>query len=257
MLHRLFVDEVGNADLRSSIDPNHRYLSLTGVIVDMETYAHSMDARFNTIKQEHFETTGVVFHRRAILNRHGPFKKLQDDGARASFDEDLLLAISDLQYTVITVAIDKLEHSSRYGRWQYHPYHYCPTCMLERYVKWLRDAGSRGDVLAESRNGPEDEKLKAAFRRFFQRGSRFVMERSLLDRLTSGELKLQKKTANINGLQMADLLASPSFRRMLCEKEKQEMNAAFGRKVAEILLSKYHTSGGTHGINGYGCKWLP
>lgn len=31
----MYVDEVGNADLRSSDDPNHRFLSLTGVVIGL------------------------------------------------------------------------------------------------------------------------------------------------------------------------------------------------------------------------------
>src|SRR5437016_5157416 len=33
---RMYVDEVGNADLKASSDPNHRYLSLTGVVIDLD-----------------------------------------------------------------------------------------------------------------------------------------------------------------------------------------------------------------------------
>ena len=33
--YRMYVDEVGNSDLDSSQDPNHRYLSLTGVVVEL------------------------------------------------------------------------------------------------------------------------------------------------------------------------------------------------------------------------------
>lgn len=33
--YRLYVDEVGNADLKSSDNPNHRFLSLTGVILEL------------------------------------------------------------------------------------------------------------------------------------------------------------------------------------------------------------------------------
>ena len=31
--YRMYIDEVGNSDLNASTDPNHRYLSLTGVAV--------------------------------------------------------------------------------------------------------------------------------------------------------------------------------------------------------------------------------
>jgi len=33
MKYRMYVDEVGNSDLGASLDPNHRYLSLTGVVL--------------------------------------------------------------------------------------------------------------------------------------------------------------------------------------------------------------------------------
>lgn len=35
MKYRIYIDEVGNSDLESSDDPNHRFLSLTGVILEL------------------------------------------------------------------------------------------------------------------------------------------------------------------------------------------------------------------------------
>ncbi len=35
MKYRMYVDEVGNSDMGASQDPNHRYLSLTGVVVEL------------------------------------------------------------------------------------------------------------------------------------------------------------------------------------------------------------------------------
>lgn len=258
MAYRLFVDEVGNADLKSSKDPNHRYLSLTGVVVNMDKYDSEMDFRFKKLKRDHFNNEAIIFHRRDMLNATGPFNVLKDSERRNAFNEDLLKALKELKYVAITVSIDKQAHQAKYGRWQFASYHYCMTCLVERYVKWLnRFPNLRGDVMAESRNRIEDEKLKDSYTRFFRKGSLYERERKRLDRLTSNELKLHKKQANINGLQMADLLASPSFRRMLCEREGVEMKASFGRRVADILLEKYDTSGGIQGIPGYGTKWLP
>jgi hypothetical protein len=34
--YRLYIDEVGNPDLGASTDPNHRFLSLTGVALDLD-----------------------------------------------------------------------------------------------------------------------------------------------------------------------------------------------------------------------------
>jgi hypothetical protein len=40
-MYRLYVDETGNADLRASRDANHRYLSLTGIAMNL-SYAGSV-----------------------------------------------------------------------------------------------------------------------------------------------------------------------------------------------------------------------
>ena len=36
VMYRMYIDEVGNSDLDSSHDPRHRYLSLTGIIMELE-----------------------------------------------------------------------------------------------------------------------------------------------------------------------------------------------------------------------------
>ncbi|MBA3975972.1 MAG: hypothetical protein C0504_17335 [Candidatus Solibacter sp.] len=256
MSYRLFVDEVGHADLRSAENPNERYLALTGAIIDMTSYSVALDERFRAIKQQHFGTDSVVLHRREILDRRGPFGVLRDDRRSESFSEDILHALRDITFVAITVAIDKKAHKERYGRWQFHPYHYCMTCLVERYAKWLSRRGLIGDVLAESRNANEDKALKGTYRRFYERGSLQVREREVIERLSSRELKLSKKSANINGLQLVDLIASPSFRWMLCQRRGEPMTAKFGGQVARILQTKYDRSP-SGAIDGFGCKWLP
>ncbi len=45
--YRIYIDEVGNPDLGSSDDPNHRFLSLTGVIsVSFKASTTSEAARY-------------------------------------------------------------------------------------------------------------------------------------------------------------------------------------------------------------------
>jgi hypothetical protein len=34
--YRPCIDDVGTSDLKASLDPNHRYLSLTGMIVSLD-----------------------------------------------------------------------------------------------------------------------------------------------------------------------------------------------------------------------------
>lgn len=52
--YRLYIDEVGNADLNASEDPNHRYLSLTGVFLSLEHVASDLFPRLESIKKDFF-----------------------------------------------------------------------------------------------------------------------------------------------------------------------------------------------------------
>jgi hypothetical protein len=79
-------------------------------------------------------------------------------------------------------------------------------------------------------------------------------------------LKVKPKANNIAGLQLADLVAHPSFRVALARRAGQALTSNFGGKIGQILLeSKYHRSrtywiAGAHPSNtieGWGIKWLP
>ena len=95
----------------------------------------------------------------------------------------------ELDYTVFTVVVDKLEHQRRYSVWRYDPYHYCLHVILERFVMWLERQGWTGDVLAESRGGKEDRRLKDSFEGIWESGTDFVEAMRFQERLTSRQLK--------------------------------------------------------------------
>jgi hypothetical protein len=156
----MFVDEVGKSDLGSSDDINHRYLSVSGVIISSEQYRQVIDPEVRALKLQIFQDDKIVLHRREILNKKPPFHCLQDQVQNERFGNLLLDGLRDWDYKLITVAIDKQAHRDRYKVWRFHPYHYCMTLLLERYVWFLCKRNSTGDVLAESRNRFDDEKLK-------------------------------------------------------------------------------------------------
>ena|SRR5579859_3470060 len=85
-MYRIFVDEVGNHDLKSSNDPNHRYLGLTGVIMRLDYEQNGFTNGLNTIKQQIFGTVEIVLHRREMLAAEEPFQALASSGTRAIFD---------------------------------------------------------------------------------------------------------------------------------------------------------------------------
>lgn len=157
----------------------------------------------------------------------------------------------------LTVVIDKWAHEDRYQGWRFDPYHYCLNVLLERYVLWLRKRGAMGDVMAESRAGKEDLRLKTEFTTVWENGTDFVDTDKMQANLTSKQLKVKAKSANIAGLQLADLLAHPGYKAVLCRREHKSLPDNFGGRIAAIMEdSKYNRSAAGR-IDGYGRKWLP
>ena len=238
-----------------------RYLGLTGCIIDAEKYRSSFYPRFEELKQKHFPHNPdepVILHRKDIINKRGPFWRLRDPEKESSFNEDLLSFIKEMDYTVITVVIDKKTHVERYGQSAYHPYHYCLSALLERYCGFLHFYNAKGDVLGESRGGTEDRQLKYAYNRIYESGTQFRRPEFFHSVLTSKEIKLKPKHANIAGIQLADLLAYPLKQEILTEKGRTNVisTGLFGIRICEVVEKKYNRHFYDKRIYGYGKVFL-
>ena len=245
--YRIYIDEVGNPDIESSENPNHRFLSLTGVIVELGYVAEKLQPQLESLKVKFFDShpdNPVVLHRKEILNTSGPFANLRDSGTRQAFDKELLALLEIWQYQVISVCIDKKAHKDTYSTWLYDPYHYCLTILLERYVFFLDSINCMGDVMAESRGGKEDRRLKDVFSNLYEKGTGYISGDRIRKRLTSRNLKVKNKSNNIAGLQVADLLAHPSRNEILNENKLLDKELPpFGKRIIQILQNKYYKKG--------------
>ncbi|NLX08401.1 MAG: DUF3800 domain-containing protein [Chloroflexi bacterium] len=258
--YRLYVDEVGNSDLGSSRDPNHRYLSLTGVILELGYVDTFVAPQIEALKRSYFVThvdDPLILHRKELVNKKPPFDALRDPEVESCFNAELLQLLRELEYAVITVVIDKLEHMQRYEVWRHDPYHYSQQVLLERYVHWLNRQDAQGDVLAESRGGKEDKRLKDSFERIYERGTDFVKAEVFSRCLTSKQLKVKLKANNICGLQLADLMAHPSYKAVLARQQRQALPPNFGGQIAQILEDQKYVRSPDGKIDGWGRKWLP
>ncbi len=254
--YRMYVDEVGNSDLGSSDNPNHRFLSLTGVIINLQFVKEKIHPEMESLKARFFDShpdDPVILHRKEILNSRSPFEVLENSGFRSQFDSELLLLLEKWDYIVITVCLDKKRHRDQYQQWRYDPYHYCMAILLERFVFLLNWYDTKGDVLAESRGGKEDRRLKESFHRLWERGTDFVDPIEFQKVLTSRQLKVKPKAANISGLQLADIIAYPSRAEILDEQKLLGRPLAkFTKRIIEILSEKYDRAEGRI----YGKKFL-
>jgi hypothetical protein len=256
MKYRIYIDEVGNPDLASSENPNHRFLSLTGVILELGYVEKAVFPQMETLKKTFFGShpdDPIILHRKEMVNAVPPFEILKDDTTKKRFDAELLSLMQKWEYTVITVCLDKKTHKETYTTWRYDPYHYCLAVLLERFFFFLDRLSAHGDVIAESRGGKEDRRLKDSFVRLWEKGTDFVLPEQFQKVFTSKQLKVKPKANNISGLQLADLLAHPSRNEIL--KDRGLLNREFGRfsaKVIEVLQKKYDQADGKI----YGKKFL-
>ena len=262
LLYRLYVDEVGNHDLTHADDDNQRFLSLTGIILESEYTLKVFQPEMEQLKRDFFQTDAdepVIFHRKEMVNKRTPFHPLRDAETEQRFNTALLTALAGWDYRVITVVIDKKAHRDQYQTWHFHPYHYCMTVMLERYLLFLHYGKHQGDVLVEKRGGVEDSKLIDSYSRLYTRGTDHISPDIWQECLTSGQLKLRLKSANIAGLQLADLIAHPSRREILIENHLLvDRRDIFGDQICAILRqSKYLRNRKSGVITGYGKKLLP
>ncbi len=257
--YRIYIDEVGNNDLESSENPNHRYLSLTGLIFELNYVKDVVSPSLEKLKQKYFSyhpDEPIILHRKELVNKKYPFHALNDKYKEDKFNSEFLRLISELEYVVVSVLIDKMEHKIKYQTWKYDPYHYCMEIILERYFFFLESVNSVGDVMVESRGGKEDTRLKKSYTRIFQNGTQFIAAERLQKRLTSKELKVKPKMLNIACLQLTDLIAHPSRRFMFRKYGINEgKRYAFGDKIIKVIENKYYK--GKSGLEGYGIKLLP
>jgi hypothetical protein len=256
--YRIYIDEVGNPDLGSSDNPNHRFLSLTGVILDLDYVKEFVHPQMETLKAEYFRhhpDDPVIFHRKEMVNAKPPFENLRNLQVREKFDQNLLNLMTSWDYHVISFCIDKKSHRDTYTVWRYEPYHYCLAVLLERFMFFLKQRNSRGDAMAESRGGKEDRRLKNAYSRLWQHGTDFIRPEGFHEVLTIKQLKVKGKANNIAGLQLADLIAHPSRNEILSEQGLLPRDLGpFAHAVIEILQGKYYQRFGR--ITGHWKKFL-
>jgi len=120
MKYRLYVDEVGNPDLNSSADENHRFLCLAGIIVDLDYVIRVLSPDLEALKVRYFGShpdEPIILHRKEMLYKKPPFTTLRNPETENRFNNELLYKLHEWDYSVITVIIDKREHSEKYSTW--------------------------------------------------------------------------------------------------------------------------------------------
>ena len=188
----------------------------------------------------------VIFHSRDIRKCNKEFQVLFDLQLKEKFYKELNNIIATRNYTVFASAIQKDNYIKKYGRLSNDVYELALSFIIERVIFCLDSAKEKCDqleIIIEKRGKREDKKLGEHFQRLLSRGTGYVNS----ERLKNYGLQIifKSKKENINGLQLADLLAYPIARYVL---EPQRANPAF-----DIFSGKFYTKNGKQ----YGLKIFP
>lgn len=259
--YRMYIDESGNSDLGSCDNPNHRFLCLCGVIMNLDYVNNIFSSEFENFKNDVFGKNAdnpIILHRNDILNYRGAFGVLKNEQTKEFFNKCLLELLERWDFKIITVLIDKKEFKDLYLSWKEHPYHYCLQILIERYCSFLRQYEAMGDVMIESRNKNDDRLLSAEFNKIYKDGTSFWEGEDIRIFLTSSQIKIKSKKMNIAGLQLADLIVQPMRNRILEHyelKDKSE-NKVFGDVLTDTVKRKIY-KGKNGKYWGCGLKKLP
>jgi len=258
---RLYMDESGDHVFRETTETAHRFLCLLGCWFKNPDYLqfHESLERLKERRFHHHPDNPVILHREDIINARRVFKILQDGKKRAEFDNDLLNVIQAAEFRVVAVVIDKAALRASYGESAAHPYHLGLGFLLQRFAGYLNRINRVGDVMAEARGRREDLLLQESYTRVYEHGSWGVTSAaSFQAALSSRQLKLREKKANISGLQLADLLGHPAkmwaLRHYGIVKEEP---APFASRLMKIVEEKFNRQLYNNKLEGYGIVLYP
>lgn len=241
-------------------EDNFRYLSLTGVVMRVNHARDYLVPVFDRIKAEILDQDPdepICFHRTDIRGFKGPFQPLRDEGRREEFDRRILQIMSDADYRVITVLIDKQWMTTQLHWDQTHPYHFLMEIMVEKYAQYLKRMNSTGDIMPEARGNNQDKELQRQFYRYRLMGTRYADFALTRAHIPGKNLKFRTKKDNVAGLQLCDLLAHPSH-FTIRQNLRHEVNLGpFAERVSEILVRQKYDRSYSGDVRGYGFKALP
>lgn len=240
----LYLDESGNHGL-TEINPQSPIFLLCGILISEENYKEFRES-LNEIKRKFWGDKSVIFHSRDIRKCQKEFQILLDLDVKAEFYKQLNACISKAKYTIITSVINKDNYIKRYGTLSNDVYEMCLSFIIERAVFYLDDIyfkSKKIDIIIEKRGTKEDRRLGEHFQKLMSRGTGYVTA----DRLKKYGMNIsfRSKKENINGLQLADLVAYPISTYAI---DKNRANPAF-----DIFKDKFYFKNGRR----YGFKMFP
>lgn len=257
----MFIDDTGNVHDTTSEHPQNRYAGIVGVILNLDYLYTRFEPSFQLLKKRHFPGENgakpPILHLRKMKKAEGCFAHLKDEETRSAWENGCYSMYERAQFTVVSVCVDKLEFFRTHPNWPGGIYGLLVGNAIERYFYFLKNSGGTGDIMAEATNSQLDEKLKELYARFWRDGTGHIPSNRLRSFLSTKEIKIQPKSNDVAGLQLADLLAATCFSHCKRVHAGGADYDAFAMKVAELLETEKFYRNRNGNPQGYGRIWRP
>ena len=218
----LFLDECGDQNL-SSFDPSFPIFTLCGVIMSQEQLEIITD-KVNTLKREFWGERKIILHSRDIRKCQNGFEIFFDLGVKQRFYEQINEILKENVYVIVCCSILKEPYIRQYGRLN-DVYGQSLSYIMERTVFYL-DSLAVNDIhlttIVECRGKKEDKALLDYYNKVSDRGTYWVTSARIRNYFK--EFEMRRKSENLIGLQIADLVAYPITRYVL---DEDAVNLAF------------------------------
>lgn len=205
----LFADECGDQCL-SKYDPNFPIFTLCGIIVSREQ-VRNLERELRELKLKIWNDGNVILHSHEIRRQKNAFTILQDTDIRNTFytELDRILGANDA-FVIVSTTVLKDDYVRKYGKLG-DIYSQSLAFLLERAVFYVDDKnpgiGAHIEAMLERRGKEEDKALSESYNALRESGTYWVSSERMKN--TVQKLTFVPKTANIIGLQIADLVAYP------------------------------------------------
>jgi len=223
--YAMFIDENGDNDIsrilkfisqRKSIDINDNFFTVTGCIFTKNDYIKAK-SELNDLKNKFwnsgtFDYAGkvqkVCLHSREIRKRIGPFNPSVIN--YSEFMNELSVLIKKLNYTIISVSIDKENYLLKH--YNYNVYNTAMIFLIQRYIYAMKN-NSKGLIMLEGRGKKEDKILLNEMKHIiFKTGIRNIPSYELQEKIAG--IYFNPKWNNsysdtFSGLEIADLSSYP------------------------------------------------
>lgn len=240
----LFLDESGDHNL-SVIDPQYPLFVLGGIIVDQQYAEGEMTRALQEFKRKLFGRDDLILHTADITRNRNGFERMKETAFRELFYHELNELARSLTFTVVACVIRKDQHLSRYGVAALDPYLLSLDILVERFCMDVGNVSGGGIIVAEKRGPTLDHELDLAWLNLKIQGTRYVPAHAIEKRILA--LNLREKSANLAGLQLADLVVTPIGRYVLGKPVKEDF---------DIIQSKFRRSQRGE-VAGFGLVVLP